>query len=230
MLQNIQNQRVHILSPGFEFNWIIESFNKSRPDKIYLMRKPDKNEKAAKVIEEIKKFAKRTNAELEIIKSDGDVYDMIKETKRIFELENGNLIYLSISSGERDYVSAFILASMLFCRSAKEVHLYSLKEGEFIDLPHFEVKLPKPEVIEAIKFVGEKRKCIKRDLKKHMFDNKLLVVENKSKFEGHNQYVKLNRSVLDSAIDWGLIKIEGKRKGSRIYLTEEGEKWFKIFK
>ena len=229
MLQKLQNQRVHILNLGFESKWILDSFKISRPDKIYIVRKKEEEQRAVEAEGKIKEFAKNSGAEIFFIKFDEEIYALIKKLREIIEKEKENLIYLAISSGQRDNVSAFILSSMLFCNVAKEICLYSLKEGEFITLPHFEVKLPKPEVIEAIKYIGGKGHCIKRDLRDHMFKNGHLKIDKKAKFVGHNEYIKLNRSVLDSALEWGLTKIDGKRKGSRIRLTEEGEKWFKIF-
>lgn len=229
MLQSIQNQRVHVLNLGFEHDWILKSFAISRPDKIYLIRKTSEDEKAEKVEVKIKDFSKKNNIQLETIKLDGDIYKLILEVRKIIQKECKNFVYLSISSGQRDNISAFILSSMLFSKEAKSVYLYSLKDGNFIELPHFEVKLPKQEVIEAIKYIGSVGKCIKNDLRKHMFENKHLRIEKKSKFVGHNEFIKLNRAVLDPALEWNLINVEGKRKGSRIMLTEEGEKWFKIF-
>ena len=59
-------------------------------------------------------------------------------------------------------------------------------------------------------------------------EKKILEIGKKSKFKGHGQYVKLNRSILDPALEWGLIKTEGKRRGCLIYLTQEGKKWIKL--
>lgn len=240
MLQKIQNQRVHILNLGFEYKWILDSFIKSRPDKVYIIKKPDeKNEKAIETETKIKQFLNKTKSDLKTIKFDEDIYTLVKILKDIIYKEKNNQIYLCISAGQRDNISAFILASMLFNRIPKEIYLYSAKDGDFIELPYFEVKLPKKEIIETIKFLATQEEgCIKKTIRDHLFDNEFLKIEkykdqerkNKYKDKEHAKYVKLNRAVLDPAEkDWKLIEVKGKRKGSRITLTEEGKKWAKIF-
>ena len=62
-----------------------------------------------------------------------------------------------------------------------------------------------------------------------MFNNNYLEL-GKCKDKEHAQYVKLNRTILDpTEKELGLIYINGNKKGSKIILTQEGEKWFKIF-
>ena len=230
MLQNIQNQRVHFINLGYEVGWILKSFEKSRPDRVYLIRQTNEGEKPLETQKKIKKFLDKTKAEMKILYSDKTIYDLIKDLKDIIFEEKANQIFLCISSGQRDNVSGLILSSMLFHKIPKEICLYSAKKGEFVELPHFEVKLPKPEILETIRFLKDKEKgCIKRELRDHMFKNKILEI-GKCKDQEHTQYVKLNRAVLEpTEKDWKLIEIDGKRKGSRITLTEEGKKWAKIF-
>jgi len=55
-LQMVQNKRIHILNLGFNSSWIIKSFEKTRPDRVYLVRKEKENEKAIIAEKEIKKF------------------------------------------------------------------------------------------------------------------------------------------------------------------------------
>lgn len=229
MLQKIQNQRVHIINLGFKSEWIMSSFKKTRPDKVYLVKRTNESKDAKDTEKEIKKFTKKFGIELIILKNDEDIYKLIKQLKVVFEEEKGNMVYLAISSGPRYNTSAFIISSMLFGKYSKEVYLYSLKEGEFIPLPHFETKLPKLEVIEAIKFISKEGKCKKKKLRDFIFNESILQIGKECKDKEHAMYVKLNRSILESALDWKLIKIDGKKKGCLISLTEEGEKWVKIF-
>ena len=216
MLQKIQNQRVHILNLGFESDWILKSFEKSRPDKLYLIQKDKEDKKAEAVEEDIKKFSKKNKIGIKMIKNNEDFYLLVNQLKQVFEEEKGNNLYLAISSGPRHNTSAFIVSSMLFGKYAKEVYLYSLKDGNFVELPHFEVKLPKKEVIEAIKFISYNEKgCKKKELRDYMFKEKHLEI-GKCKDVEHTQYVKLSRAVLDSAqYEWGLIKREGNKNGKR---------------
>ena len=230
MLQSIQNQRVHILNLGFKSDWIIKSFKKSRPDKVYIVRREKEQKEAEKTEKEIRKFASKNGIDIQIIKNEEDIYFLINQLKSVFEKEKGNNVYLAISAGPRYNTSAFIISSMIFGRCSKEVFLYSLEDGNFIELPRFEVKLPKSEIIEALKFLATQEEgCTKKKLRDHMFNNNFLNT-GKCKDKEHSQYVKLNRAVLDSAEkDWRLIQIDGKRKGSIITLTEEGKKWARIF-
>lgn len=230
MLQSIQNQRVHIFNLGFEKKWLLSAFEKSRPDKTYLIKQKDENEKAVKAEKEIKQFLRKKGIVNEDVIANGDIYKLINQLRKIIKKESKNFIYLCISSGQRDNVSALILSSMLFCEGVKGIYLYSVKEGEFTPLPNFEIKLPPKAVIETIKYLAtNENKATKKELRDYLFKNKILEISSTCKFPGHNEYVKLNRAVLDSAIEWKLITIEGKRKGSRIILTDEGAKWAKIF-
>jgi hypothetical protein len=232
MLQMLQkDQRVHFINLGFESKWILDSFEKSRPDKVYLIRQTIEGEKAEKAQKEIEDFLKETKAEFKLVNFDSTIYNLIKILKEKIEEEKANQIYLCVSAGQRDSTSAFILSSMLFHKIPKDMCLYSAKEGDFVELPHFEVNLPKNEILEAVKFlaINEEKGCTKKILKTHMFKNNLLEI-GKCKDKEHTEYVKLNRAVLNPAEkDWRLIDIDGKRKGSLITLTEEGKKWAKIF-
>jgi|APSaa5957512576_1039674.scaffolds.fasta_scaffold01052_9 hypothetical protein len=227
-LQMVQNKRIHILNLGFNSSWIIKSFEKTRPDRVYLVRKEKENEKAIIAEKEIKKFAKKKNIEILQIFHEGDLYSLIKNLKKIIINEKDNFIYLGVSSGNRDNLSAFILSSMIFSKYPKEIMLYSLRGGDYLELPKVKVKIPKKEIIESLKFINKKEKCKKKDLRDFLFEKKILEIGKKSKFKGHGQYVKLNRSILDPALEWGLIKTEGKRRGCLIYLTQEGKKWIKL--
>lgn len=233
MLQSTQNQRVHILNLGFESKWVLDSFEKSRPDKVYLIKESEEiHKQAIETEKKIKQFLKKTKAEIETIKFNEDIYSLIKILKEIINKEKNNQIYFCISAGQRDNISAFILSSMLFHNIPKEIFLYSAKEGEFIELPHFEVKLPPQEIIEALKFLEDKKNgCNKKSLRDHMFNQEILKIEiEKGKDQEHAKYVKLNRCILEPAEkDWKVINIDGKRKGSKITLTNEGKKWTKIF-
>ncbi|MBR9706783.1 hypothetical protein GOV14_07135 [Candidatus Pacearchaeota archaeon] len=189
------------------------------------------DERAVNAQKEIKKFLKKTSAELKIVNFDSDIYELVKKVHEIISKEKKNIIYLCITPGQRDSLSVFIISSMLFHNEVKEICLYSLKGGEFTTLPHFQMKLPKSEIIEAIKFIAlNEEGCTKKKLRDHLFEKKILKISKKTKFPEHSQYVKLNRAVLDPAEhEWHLIKIEGKKRGSKVTLTEEGEKWSKIF-
>lgn len=230
MLQNIQNQRVHILNLGFNSKWIIDSFKKTRPDKIYLVRKEEETKDAEKTEKEIKRYTQKAGIDTKFIINENEMFTLISQLKEIFIKEKGNLIYLAISSGPRQNTSAFIISSMLFGNNVKEICLYSMKEGDFIQLPHFQVRLPKKEVLEAINFLESHEKdCTKKKLRDYLFENKILKL-GKCKDIEHTKYVKLNRTVLEPAEkEWKFIEISGKRKGSIITLTEEGKKWAKIF-
>ncbi len=129
MLQMLQkDQRVHFINLGFESKWIIDSFEKSRPDKVYLIRQTKEGEKTEKVQKEIETFLKGTKAEVKLINFDSTIYDLIKILKEKIEEEKLNQIYLCISAGQRDNTSAFILSSILFHKIPKEMCLYSAKE------------------------------------------------------------------------------------------------------
>jgi hypothetical protein len=230
MLQNIQNQRIHIINLGFESDWITKSFDKTRPDKIYLVRKNKEDARAELTEKIIQKYASKKGLEIEYIINEIDINLLVKQLKEVFEKEKGNNVYLAISAGPRYNTSAFIISSMLFGKYAREVFLYSLEDGGYIELPRFEVKLPKPEIIASIKFLADQKDgCVKKELRDYVFNNNILKI-GKCKDKEHTQYVKLNRAILDSAEkDWKLIQIDGNRKGSKITLTEEGKKWARIF-
>ena len=52
MLQMLQ-KRIHIINLGFETGWILSSFKKSKPDKVFLISKEqDKNIAAEKKIKQ----------------------------------------------------------------------------------------------------------------------------------------------------------------------------------
>ncbi len=226
----LQNLRTHILNLGFECQWILDSFKKSKPDKVYLIKKGEDLPKRKEAEEKIRAFCKKREIELKTETSEEDFYSLVRTIKNIISKEKG-FIYLGLSSGSRDDIGAFILSSMIFSDKEKKIYLYSFKDGSYLDLPSFEMKFPKEEIIEVVKYLKRnKEKNKKKDLRDHMFNNGFLEMNKKCKDKEHTKYVKLNRAVLEPAEkEWGLIEISGRRKGGKITLTEEGEKWANIF-
>ena len=227
MLQSLQNLRIHFLSLGFDIDWIKKSFEKSSPDRVYIVEYGGETDsRAIKATKEFIQFTKRKKIEVKSIKTEKDIYSAIKSLKEVIDSEKKNFNYFSITSGQREVVTAFTLASVLFYSIPKSICLYSMQEGEFNVLHSFEAKLPETELFQAMQFIKDKKECSKKQLKVYMFGEGYLKVDNHSE---QNEYMKLNRRVIDKLIQWKFIKIDKNTKGGLITLTEDGENWAKIF-
>lgn len=223
-----ENLRVHFIGLGFKCDWIKDSIKTSRPDKVYLFRR--ENESAPEALAAQKQVVsilkKKDIPYIFVAYNRSDLFDLLKRTREILEQENRNFVYLNISGGEREIFLTFALSSMLFKKTVRGLKLYSMQQGDFNRLPSLETKLPSQDLIESMRFIASRgNQCGKKELKKYVFEKGIVRAVKKTE---PNEYMKLNRSIIDKLLQWDFIEVEGKGKGSIIKLKEDGQNLIKF--
>jgi len=228
MLKMLENFRIHLLGIGLKSDWLSKSLEQSRADKFYLFRKKDESHpQAINTEKEIIKLLKKKGISYEKVEySKGDIFGILKSIREIIEKEKENFIYLNLSGGQREVITSFAISSVLFKSISKGLKLYSMEEGDFNKIPSFETKLPEKNLIESLRFIEDKNgECRKKELLDYVFKKKLIKV---NKDTDCNKYMKLNRSIIDKLVQWSLVEIEGKGKGSIIKINEDGKNLLKF--
>jgi len=209
------NSLVMIL--GFESHWVIDSFNKFKPDKLFLFV-PEQSEEKYRI--------KTENALKEVIENIGNNSIIQKKIKRGAEVlfyEGFNLfkdlnkdlenITIDLSAGEKNSLLGLFIASMFFdnCRVVSQ----ELEGKGFSFLPKPRLNRPSEdylEVLSAIKEVGEA--SVQQLLEKGVLNTKVVGYN-----ENFNEYMKNSKKILyyfNKLHDQGFIELEKK----------EGNKWF----
>lgn len=239
-MNSISKLRVHIAPVGFEIDRVVIPAVKERADKVWLLihDKPHED-KAGLYREKIEKELKKAKISVQVARADRlNLFKIIKSVKEIVEEEKGNDIYVNVASGSKIQAIACMMACMIFNDSKNvkpfyaEAEKYSGFKGEQqstgwkgnIELPSYEIQIPKPELIVALKIIKEHGgKLTKKEMAKLAEDSKIITVNAREENFEQARFASLDKNIIQPLVDqWKFIEVEKVGRNRWIKITEAG--------
>ena len=240
IMAKLENLRVHIAPVGFEIDRIVIPAKKLKADKVWLLVHDNPSEdKATPFTEEIKKHFKKLKIKFEIEYADRlDLFAIIKSVREIIDKEKENEVYVNVASGSKIHAIACMMACMIFNdrKNLKpfyaEAETYAGFKGKqqstgvkaLKSLPSFEIHMPKPELIRALKMIQEHDgKISKKEMAQIAEDEKLIVVNAREENLSQARFASLDQNIIQPLYEWNFVTIEKIGRTRWIRITQEGE-------
>jgi len=239
-----EDLRVHIAPVGYDFVRVTDPLIKSKADKVYfILHVSDRGQ--SKFLEHIKKELKKKLPSIKLKEYYLDIwnlFDCIQKYKEIISKEDGNHIFVNVSTGTK--ISA--IAGMLACMSweaspyyVKFLHpsesaIKTIKREEVFDrdeLPVFDINKPNPIHLEILSLIVESGNKIKKKYLIKALEGTVIpkTDEDGNELSIHAKHNRLRPILSSMEKNWGFIKIESSGRRSYVHLTEQGEQALRIF-
>jgi len=238
-MTKIANLRVHIAPIGFEVDRIVIPAQQMKADRVWLLIHENPSEdKAGPFIEKIQKQLKKSK--IEVLKEHHDrlkLFQIIKSVKRIMQKEQGNLLYVNLSSGSKIQAIALMMACMMFKDKTvtpyyAEAKSYLGFEGQEMStgvkdtftVPAYEIQTPKQKHLEALKLIKGKGGVItKKELAELSDKNKIITVNAEKENYTQARFASLDKNIIQPLKEqWKFIEVEKIGRTRWIRITEEG--------
>ena len=239
-----EDLRIHIVPVGYDFSRVIDPLIKAKADKVYfILHETDRGQ--SKFLNKIKK---ELDSKLPQIKTKSyyldiwDLYSCIQKIKEIITKEEGNRIFINVSTGTKITAIAGMLACMSWGATPYYVKFVNPSESAINtirreevtdrdDLPVFEINKPKSEYLDILSLIEKKGgKLKKKYLIKALEEMKIIPERNEdgNELSIYAKHGRLRPILYSMTNEFGLIKSETERRGY-VFLTEQGRKALKIF-
>lgn len=210
-----------------------------KADKIWLLVNADpEKEKASSYIKSIKKEFIKLGIKTESTGSDRrDVFNVLKTVKEIFEKEKNNDIYVNVSAGSKIQAIGCMMACMMFKEYEPtpyyaEPKAYPATKGKpqssglrnLVELPKYEIKRPKPEIVKALKIIKDNGgKIRKKNLAILAEQNNLIKVTAREENLSQARFASLDKNIVQPLSEqWKFVEIEKIGKNRWVKLTHDG--------
>ncbi len=252
MKQPSYARRVHIAPVGFEIDRVVEPLKRMEADKVYLFAEKTENaEKLQHFIDEIRKELNREGSKKIEIEQRGwelseiELYATLREYRKIIDQEEGNDIFINVSTGSKIHAIAGMIASMIFKDGTKTIMPYYVIPESYADrpanneqyttgckeiktLPNYRIEKPSDDIMDVLMKISEIEKTGATVTKKILIETlekdhiPLTTTADKNSKNDAGKYNALQRKYLKPLEEWKYIKIDDKSKRPRIEITEEG--------
>jgi hypothetical protein len=240
-------QRIHIAPVGFEKDRVVLPLQQMSADRIYLIIEKNQNEdKGLIYLENVQKYIKKLKlkCEVNLVHSnviERDLFSALYVYRGIIEKEQGNQIYVNVSTGTKIHSIAGMMACMIFnSNDTKIIPYYVIPEDynepeshepfargckNILPLPSYKIEKPEEKLVRALKIIDEIDKSGEKISKFLLIEKfseiNLITVSDERTINA--KYRSLERNFIEPLIDWKFIKIQGKGKRLEISITMEGK-------
>jgi len=236
----ISKLRVHIAPIGFEVDRIVLPAIEMKADKIWLLSHNNPNDDRAKSFEtEIKKQFRKAKIIVEEIQTNRkDIFKILQSVKEIIKKEQENDIYINSSSGSKIQAIACMMACMMFNQKNNLTPYYAEPEKypigkekqqsiglkNIIELPKYQIFIPKQELIQALKIIKENNGRIsKKEMAKIAEQEKIITINAREENFEQARFASLDKNIIQPLVDeWHFVEIEKIGRTRWIKLTQEG--------
>lgn len=235
--------RVHIAPVGYEKDRISKPILGMKADRVWLLVH-SKDNKAHVYQQTVEGVLMNANIECKTAYCDiTDLYDVLRAMREIINKEDGNEVFINVSSGSKIEAIAGMMMSMIMT-DTMDIHSYyvvpegyinepqngePLSEGakDIFPLPSYPMEKPGPQLIEILNILKtHKGKMTKKDLANAAYDSKLINASKKNPEQ--SKYMSLTKKILQPLEKWNLVKIEQVGRNREVKLTNEGENMLKF--
>jgi len=239
-MSKIVNLRVHVAPVGFEIDRIAIPAKQMKADRIWLlMHEEPSKDRAQGFMEQIKTQLKKEKIEVQVAHSNRfDLFKLLRALKEIVQQEEGNDIFVNCSSGSKIQAIACMMACMMFQGSTKltpyyaEPESYSSVKGKqlssglksVVKLPAYEIHIPKPVLVKALKIIQENGgKITKKEMAKIAYEKKIIVVNAREENFQQARFASLDKNIIQPLLnEWKFIEVERIGRTRWIKTTPEG--------
>ena len=241
IMSKLATFRVHIAPLGFEIDRIILPLKETKADKLWLLvHERTAEDKSGPYLEKIKKECKKLGVELKISYADRlSIFKVIKAVKEIISQEKNNYIYVNVASGSKIQAIACMMACMILkeCKNIQpfyaEPKKYAAFEGkqqsfgikDTIPLPVYEIQIPKPKLLQALKIVyqAKNQKITKKEMAEIAEEQEIIIINSEERNHSQARFASLDKNIIEPLEKkWGFVEIEKIGRNRWIKITEEG--------
>jgi hypothetical protein len=241
IMNKLATFRVHIAPLGFEIDRIVIPLKETKADKLWLLvHEKTAEDKSGPYLEKIKKECKKMKVELKISYADRlSMFKIIKSVKEIIGEEENNYIYINVASGSKIQAIACMMACMILkeCKNLQpfyaEPEKYAAFDGEqqsfgikdTIPLPTYEIQIPKPKLLEALKIIkeAENQKITKKDMATIAEEREIITITAEEENHSQARFASLDKNIIQPLKEeWNFIEVEKIGRNRWIKITQEG--------
>lgn len=230
-------KRIHIAPVGYEEDRIVEPILVNKADKVWLLTNYPDEKEALKFLKEVERRLEENNIKFQRKKTDiFNMIDVLQKMNEILKIENGNDIYVNISSGSKITAVALALGCMMWQGKPYYVKPEDYKLHRTIEDPIstgvkdifrinlFPIDIP---VIEHLDILSKIKKSNEKVTRKKLIDFLIDQGKIKEKSSLQAKYNLLSRKYLKPLLDMGYIEFDEIER--LIVLTSDGSAALKIF-
>ncbi len=239
--------RVHLAPVGFEIDRVVIPLVRMKAEKVWLITEKNPDiDKGRPYFEAICKKLDEYKIPYGVMKCGmRDLFEVLYIYRQIIEQEDGNHIYVNVSTGTKIHSIAGMMACMIFKDKTLQRNPYYIEpedydvvpnEGQQLsigckrihDLPNYRIQRPDESLIKGLKLIEEASGKIRRkELILRCVEADILEFE-KEGISTSAKYVSLDRNVIRPLLSWGFIEIIGEGKRSKIQITDDGRNVLKF--
>lgn len=241
-MNNLATLRVHIAPLGFEIDRIIIPLEQTKADRLWIISNENRAvDQSAPYLEKIEKKCKKIGVEIKIAYADRlNLFKTIKSIKDIIEQEKNNYIYVNVGSGSKIQAIACMMACMIlkeydnlkpFYAEPEKYAAFEGKQQSFgikniASLPTYEIQIPKPKLLEALKIISEheNQKITKKEMARIADEKKIITVNAEKENYSQARFASLDKNIIAPLEnEWKFIEIEKIGRNRWIKITQEGK-------
>ena len=238
------NLRVHIAPIGFEYRRVTEPLIHMRADKVYLIKYSGSDEAAnfyTRIERDLTQRYKHIQT-VDVLLNIWDLYECIEEFRKIILQEEGNHVYVNVSTGTKITAIAGMLSCMLW--KAQPYYAPISYEGRkrIVDVsehvsdpetfPAYNINKPRPEFMLILDMLRRHRDTMKKhQIIKELEDAGVIkkAEDGGDELSAPAKHSKL-RSLLDPMMrEWGLVSVKASGRKSEVSIEPQGKTALRIF-
>lgn len=236
----ITKLRVHIAPVGFEVDRIVLPAIRMKSDKIWLLvHNNPKDDRAKKYEDSIIKKLRKEKIKIETTRTDRkDIFKILQAVKQIIQSEENNDIYINVSSGSKIQAIACMMACMMFNEKENLTPYYAEPESyptskelqqsiglkNIIELPKYQIQIPKQELIHALKIINQNGgKITKKQMAKLAEEEKLIIINARNENFEQVRYTSLDKNIIQPLVEeWKFITVTKIGRNRWVELSQDG--------
>lgn len=240
-----KNLRVHISPVGFEFKRVTEPLVRMNADKVYLISF-GKEDRASSYLRQIREELYSNYRHIVVEENFinlWDLYECIERFRTIMLDEEGNHVYVNVSTGTKITAIAGMLACMLwhgqpyYAKVSYPIDAQTKHETtEFVEeadvLPVYDIRKPKSEYLLVLDLLLRNGGKMHKSQMIHELENRgIIISEAKSaeEFSLAAKHGQLKGILNPMEKDWNYIKTISSGRRSEVYITDQGKSAVQIF-
>lgn len=238
------NLRVHIVPIGFESRRVTEPLVRMLADKVYLIKYKNNDDATnfyAQIESELAQQYRHVQT-VDVLLNTWDLYECIEKFREIMLREEGNHVYVNVSTGTKITAIAGMLSCMLWGAQPYYAHISYKNRIKTVETPEhvsnqetfpaYSINKPRPEfmlILDMLRSHGgimKKRQMIK-ELEK-------IGVIKKAEDDGDELSAPAKHSKLRSLLDpmvreWSLVSVKASGRKSEVSIEPQGKTALRIF-
>jgi hypothetical protein len=236
--------RVHICPVGFEVRRVTEPLVSMRADKAYLVSYR-RDDEAATYLAKVKSVLHHEYKQIQVTEEFLDLWDLlacIGRFKQIVrnEKEEGNLVYINVSTATKVTAIAGTIVSMLLGSTPYYAKVNygprqlstppTEKVDEPFEIPVYQILTPRPEALKILEIIEKEKGTIKKkDLIAKLREIGMIrsIASSDLSLQAAHGQLKSHLNPLER--EWRFITVESRGRSSTVKLTDLGRTALRVF-